>query len=235
MRPSRRTPFGKTLHVVFDLPSIAPLVIFVTSFVVALSGAVIPGPVLTVVISETVRRGFWAGPTIVLGHGLLELVTVAVVAAGVQLLHPSDGLVAMISLAGVIALLWIARGLYRTGRYAREVDLTPRDMPRGWRLGGLVGMGAIVSLANPFWTIWWLTIGATYVLWSLQAALVGIVSFYIGHVLGDLAWYAGVSALVARGRRYLSLRAYRGVLYGCAVFLVGLAMLFLASAARALV
>lgn len=48
--------------------------IFITSFLVAFSGAVAPGPVLTITISETARRGFWAGPLIIVGHGILELI-----------------------------------------------------------------------------------------------------------------------------------------------------------------
>ena len=39
--------------------------IFATSFVIALSGALMPGPVLTVTISESTKRGFWAGPLII--------------------------------------------------------------------------------------------------------------------------------------------------------------------------
>jgi len=45
----------------------------ITSFVVALSGALMPGPLLTVTVGEATRRGFWAGPLIILGHGILEM------------------------------------------------------------------------------------------------------------------------------------------------------------------
>ena len=50
--------------------------IFFTSFVIALSGALMPGPLLTVTISESARRGFVAGPLLIAGHGLLELALV---------------------------------------------------------------------------------------------------------------------------------------------------------------
>ena len=41
--------------------------IFITSFLVGLSGALMPGPVLAVTISHATRRGFIVGPLIVLG------------------------------------------------------------------------------------------------------------------------------------------------------------------------
>ncbi len=53
----------------------------VSSFVVALSGALMPGPLLTVTVGEATRRGFWAGPLIILGHGLLELTLVLLLLA----------------------------------------------------------------------------------------------------------------------------------------------------------
>ena len=55
----------------------------VTSFIVALSGALMPGPLLTLTVGEAARRGFWAGPLIIVGHALLELALVLLILAGV--------------------------------------------------------------------------------------------------------------------------------------------------------
>ena len=52
----------------------ALVLLFFSSIVIALSGAMMPGPMLTVVVTETPRHGARAGPLVVLGHGILELV-----------------------------------------------------------------------------------------------------------------------------------------------------------------
>ncbi len=58
--------------------------IFASALVIGLSGAMMPGPLLTASIGYTVERGFLAGgPLLVLGHAILELALVALVLAGI--------------------------------------------------------------------------------------------------------------------------------------------------------
>ncbi|MBI4329475.1 MAG: LysE family transporter [Chloroflexi bacterium] len=207
----------------------APLLLFGTSFAVGLSGAVSPGPLLTIVISQSARRGFWAGPLIVAGHTGLELGVVIALAAGLSQILRQGGVVGAIGLVGGVILLWMAWGLLRSARQATA--LLPAQPAYGGRSRstalGLVGMGVLVSLSNPFWALWWVSVGGALLVQALESAVVGVASFYLGHILADLVWYSGVSALVGGGRRYLSVPLYRGVLLACAVFLAFLGLYFL--------
>ena len=62
----------------------------------------------------------------------------------------------------------------------------------------------------------------------LGLGLLGLVAFYLGHVLSDLSWYSLVGFLVARGRG-LSAGLYRGLMLACALFLVFLGGFFVFS------
>jgi threonine/homoserine/homoserine lactone efflux protein len=87
--------------------------------------------------------------------------------------------------------------------------------------------GIVVSLSNPYWTIWWATIGITYVIIGLEFGLPGIVVFFAGHILSDFVWYTLVSVGIARGRRWLSDRTYRGLIVVCGIALILFGLWFL--------
>jgi threonine/homoserine/homoserine lactone efflux protein len=191
------------------------LTIFVSSFVIALSGAMMPGTLLTVTISESSRRGFIAGPLLILGHGILELSLLIAILLGLAPLFTQEWFFIVISLAGGGILLWMAFGMFRT-LPSLSLSLNTGQTDRN----NLVLTGVLMSVANPYWIIWWATIGLGYILHSRQFGLWGILFFFTGHILADLAWYAVISAAVGKGRTFFSDRIYKGVIGACAVFLV---------------
>jgi threonine/homoserine/homoserine lactone efflux protein len=230
-----------------------------TSFLVGLSGAMMPGPVLTITIGETAARlrqgglfpgcsdareasvgppgaaqlvrGAMVGPLIVLGHGLLEVGLVVAVVLGLGKLLVRDAVVGWIGVAGGAVLVWMAWGMFRSVR-----GLSLRAVvDRGERRRHPVLAGILASLANPYWAVWWATIGLGYIALSLKLGTIGLVAFYCGHILSDLAWYGAISVSLVLGHRLLTDRAYRGLVAACAVFLFGFGLYFGFAGVRALV
>ena len=204
------------------------LLIFGTSLIVGYSGALMPGPLLTITVSESVRRGFWVGPLLIVGHGIAEVLLLVALALGLSRLLEFGVVKAGIAVAGGLVLLWMGYGIVRAV-WRRKVSLkmvTAAVVPATNRH---VLTGAVVSVSNPYWIIWWATVGASYVAWSLSAGPVGLLSFYTGHILSDLTWYALVAGIVASGGRLLSDVVYRGVLGVCGVFLLALGTYFVVS------
>ena len=81
--------------------------------------------------------------------------------------------------------------------------------------------GAVFSVTNPFWSLWWVTVGATFMAesHSLGLGALGIAAFYLGHILSDYSWFSLVSLAVASGRRVMSRSVYKGVVLVCGLFL----------------
>lgn len=200
--------------------------IFGTSFAVGLSGAMTPGPLFTYDVSESARRGFWTGPQLALGHSLLELLVVVALGLGLGPLLNVSVVGAVVGLLGGGFLIWMG---YRMARSAPGQTLSMQSAGRVSGPGPVLA-GALVSLANPYWSVWWVSIGMNYVFVSLQKEVPGLLSFYAGHILADFAWFSLVAFLVVSGRRFLNDRAYRGLLVACGLFLVGLGVFFIYTA-----
>lgn len=210
--------------------TLALLSIFTSSFVVAFSGAMMPGPLMTVTISESTRRGAVAGPLMMLGHGLLELLLAAALLSGfAAVLHRDDVFVA-IALIGGTTLFWMATSMLR--------GLPSLQLPGAGRAGkekNLVMAGIVLSVCNPYWLIWWASIGLGYIVHSARLGLLGVTVFFAGHILADLAWYSLISFSIARGRRLLSPSLYRRLIGSCALFLLCFSCYFLYSGIEKLV
>ncbi len=189
--------------------------IFGTSFVIALSGALMPGPVLTVTISESSRRGFWAGPLIMVGHGILELALVILLLLGLGPYLSKDIVFGIVGLCGAPILIWMALGMFRSIP-SLKLDLEPGAEESG----NPIRAGILMSLANPYWIIWWATIGLGYIVYAMKFGAVGVVAFFVGHISADFAWYSVVSLAISKGRSFLSDRLYKGIIAVCASALV---------------
>jgi len=184
-----------------------------------------PGPLLTVTISESVKKGQRAAYMLMTGHSVLELLLVIGFTFGLYALLKNPLIIRGIGIIGGLFLLWMGfRMTVDTYRGRISLDLKPSESP--FKLGPIF-QGITTSISNPYWTFWWATIGANYVLGSLKYGLVGLGSFYIGHILGDFLWYGIVAFAVVTGKGFLKDRVYRGILFACGLFLMLLAATFI--------
>ncbi len=208
--------------------------IFWTALAVGFSGAMMPGPLLTVTIGETARRGFVAGPLLVLGHALLEVALVVLLVLGADRFLASEQVNSAIALVGGAFLVFMGWSMYRDARRGRvSLQLDAGERPEGKPAGeeerrGLhpVPAGVLVSLSNPYWSLWWATVGLAYITTSMARGTAGLAAFLSGHLLADLVWYGLVAGAVAGGRRFMSQGVYRGIIAVCGVFLVCLGAYF---------
>jgi len=181
-------------------------------------------------VASAGARGFWAGPQIVLGHGLLEWLLIGFLAWGLGRVLQKDLVVGSIAFVGGACLAWMGYGVVaHAGAIAQ-----------GKHSGAVASfhpiiMGVLTSIANPYWLLWWATVGVTYVGLSLQVGPIGLGAFAVGHVLSDLAWFSLVSGLVVRGRSVVGGDVFRDVLVACGVLLGVFGLFFLGVGARRLI
>lgn len=210
-----------------------PLRILFMSFLTGLSGALMPGPVLAITITSVVQTGFIAAVLIMLGHSMLELAMVVALALGLKNILKNRFVTGTIGVVGGSVLLWFAYGMIASAYSGISVPQSTA-IAQGAAVTrlGLIGKGAITSLSNPYWLIWWATIGVTYMLVSLEKSLVGISAFYVGHISSDFVWYCAVAAALVLGKQLLSDRIYMGIIMICGLFLVYLGVYFFYTGVR---
>lgn len=196
--------------------------IFFSSFIVGLSGALMPGPLLTVTISQSALRGWIVGPLVVLGHGILELSLVVGVVYGLGEFLAQGPVIGTIGITGGVVLLWMGGTMLRD---ARRVSLVIKA-EKGIAALHPVWAGVLSSLSNPYWIIWWATIGLSYIAFSQQYGRLGVSLFYSGHITADLVWYVLVAFLIHFGKRWISDRTFRAVIAVCGVLLLAFGLYF---------
>ncbi len=196
------------------------------AFVIGLSGALAPGPVLTATIGESVKRGFWAGPLIVLGHALLEIALLVALVAGLGHWLTRPFIQGLLGVGGGLLLAIFGVHMMATARNSVFEALT--ETPgRNAALRGPVLTGILTSLANPYWILWWATVGLKLISLALKDGVLGLGVFYSGHILADLVWYSLVSAAIAAGRRILPQPVYMVLFLLCGLAMAGLGGYFL--------
>ena len=233
-------------------------IVFGASFLVALSGAMSPGPLLTYTIMKTVqsgKHGYLTGLWVITGHAILESAILIALLMGFSFLLKNSTVRFIVSLAGCFFLVYfgvsilvnVIRGKVDTGFIQRSgarngkesragtdaseeagPDVTETNHPtqphkkENPALNNPVLGGILVSMSNPYWWLWWASIGSTFLVrYDISITNVpGMLAFFLGHEAGDLAWYLPVSLLTFLGRRHMSGKVYSVILGVCGVFLV---------------
>lgn len=193
---------------------LAYFTIFATSFVIAFSGAMMPGPFMTMTIGESAKSGPWVGPKMIAGHAVLEIALLLALFYGLAPLFQKDLFFIIVALVGGLIMIWMAQSMFRSLPKLEIQTNAKNDSQMNLYL-----VGIIMSLANPYWIIWWATIGLGYVLHSQKLGFAGIAFFFVGHILGDLVWYSAISVAVGKGRKFFGNKTYRILVGSCAAFL----------------
>lgn len=203
-----------------------PILLFTTAFVVGLSGAMAPGPVTIVLTRQALKRGFSSAPLITLGHGLLELLMLFFLFFGLGNFL-SGRMAAVVGFLGGGMLIWMGQQLIRHP----QGDAQKQNTEKGEETSPVLA-GMLATVSNPYWFLWWGTIGASYVSLSRAQGWGGVFSFFFGHILSDFFWLSFLALALVTGRRWMTEKFYRGLMRFLGLCLVLFALFFLSFGMR---
>ena len=202
------------------------LPILLSVVVISFSGILMPGPVFAVTLAKSYKSPL-AGAWIALGHAVIEVPLVLLIYFGFARFFQNDMVQLILSILGGGMIIWLGITMFRAR--ARIVG-EGKDLPYS-----AFTAGVITSAFNPFFLLWWATIGSMLIMRFLDFGTTGLIVFIMAHWLIDLLWLSFVSILVYRTRSLWGRKFHEGLFIACGLLLVGFGGWFMVSGVQLIV
>jgi len=187
---------------------------------ISLSGVMMPGPVFAVTVANGYKDKA-AGALIALGHGVVEFPLIFLIYFGFTWFFASTTVQKIIGFVGGLILVFMG---VQTLKNRNEAF----DEHEGSKHGSFIA-GVLTTSVNPYFFLWWATIGAALITGASAFGSTGFLIFSLTHWSCDLLWDTLVSVTVFRSRRFWT-RKVQTVVFGfCFIILIGYGAWFIAS------
>jgi len=180
--------------------------------VISLSGVMMPGLMFGVTLVKSLKSP-WAGVKIALGHAIIEVPLTLVIYFGFARFFENTVVQFVLSILGGGMIIWLGINMFRT---RVEMVHGSKDLPYNAFIAGI-----LTSALNPFFWLWWATIGSMLVMKFLDFGIMGLAVFIVVHWLCDLVWLSFVSNLVYRTHSLWGRKFQEGLFVTGSLLLVG--------------
>jgi threonine/homoserine/homoserine lactone efflux protein len=172
---------------------------------ISLTGVLMPGPVFAAAVAKGTESRH-AGAWIALGHMLVEVPLIIAIASGFYYILTNDWIRGGIGIIGGGLLFFMgARMVQMKG----ESDVAEKAFPYHPFVAGVLTTGT-----NPYFLLWWATVGASMIILALGFGLGGLLLFIIVHESCDLGWDWLVSYSVNRSKNIWTPKT-QSYVFGC--------------------
>ncbi len=196
------------------------LPILLSVVVISLSGAMAPGPMFAVTLAKSYRSP-WAGAQISLGHAIIEVPLILLIYLGFSSFFEAEGFQFALSVIGGGMIIWLGVSLFRA---RNEVVRKGNESPYNAYVAGILTSGL-----NPFFLLWWATIGSMLIMRMAPFGINGLLTFAIVHWSTDLVWLSFISVLVYRTHALWGQRLQEWLFSVVSLLLAGFGVWFLVS------
>jgi threonine/homoserine/homoserine lactone efflux protein len=197
-----------------------------TVILLTASGALAPGPLFFQTISQGSKTGARSGLIFSLAHSIVEFSLIILLAFGLLAVRNEVLIRTGIGVVGGIVLILF--GLYQIISSLKKKERGQEPQVSSHRL---FFIGILFTALNPYFIVWWLTVGSNLILLALElAAFAGVIFMYLCHVWMDYVWLVAVSYLAKKGVNALGSTWYRVLIGLFGVILIYFGAVFLRDA-----
>ena len=189
--------------------------------IISASGVMMPGPLFVANISSGLHGGTRTGIKMAVGHTVVEFPLVILLGIGAFSLEVFPEFRTMISILGAITL-------FIFGALQFKSIFEKKEFPKSKISRDPVFTGILLSAFNPFFIIWWITVGLKLISDAVLIwAFAGILIVFALHIWMDFAWLGTVSFLASKSFKILSNKNYKIMMTGLSVMLIYFGIKFL--------
>lgn len=196
------------------------LPVILSVLVISISGVMTPGPMFAVTVAKSYRSP-WAGSQIALGHAIIEVPLILLLFFLQRELMLPVIVKIIISLLGGGMVIWMGIGMFRA---RHDVLENGKDLKYN-----AVTAGIVMSATNPFFLLWWATVGSLLVMKFRDFGALGLPVFIFTHWTCDLVWLSIVSVFIFKTRALWQQQFQKGIYVICSFLLVGFGIWFVSS------
>lgn len=183
--------------------------------VLGLSAGFAPGPLLALVISETLRHGIRSGVKVALAPVVTDLPIIALTLLVLSKLSHFHGILGLVSIAGGFFILSMGYESLRTTGFDLQRDTEAKSLRKG----------ILTNVLSPHPYLFWISVGGPTMSKALDTGLLAPAAFIAGFYACLVGSKIMLAVLVGKSRSFFRGRAYVWTMRLLGVALVALALL----------
>ena len=181
---------------------------------ISASGVMSPGPLFAANVVYGLKEGKIAGLKIAAGHTVVEFPLIVFLGLGTISFETFPEYRILITVIGAIGLFVFA-GLQIKSIFRKDFGDKSNPSKNSFFAG------ILLSALNPFFLIWWLTIGFVLITESIMLwGFSGILILFIFHIWMDYVWLFAVAGFASKAKNILSNRNYKILIIGLCILLI---------------
>jgi len=197
-----------------------PLVFLASVAFISLSGVMTPGPTFAATVAQAYNdKG--AGLKITLGHAVVELPLIALIFLGFATVLSDESVITGIGIVGGAIILWMGVGMVRS----RDIIVQGKE---GIKRPAFVD-GVISTATNPYWLLWWATVGAALVATATEYGIWMLPAFGLVHISCDAIWNHFLSTTVNRTKGLWNVKWHHLLIVASGAILIVFGIYFVGS------
>lgn len=204
----------------------SPVIFLAIVALISLSGVIMPGPVFAATISKG-YKDITAGLKIAAGHAVIEIPLIVAIFLGFGVLLRDQAVLMGVGVLGGALLVYMGIDMVR-----RRKEMISEGTDTAY---SSFTAGVVTTAANPYFFLWWATVGAALIAGAVEFGWVMLPLFALVHIACDFAWEHFVAFSIFKSKGLWSERRHHLIFMSAGIIMFVFGVYFISSSVLNLV